>query len=137
MVSEHSTFFCFKKTLILAFFFPFFLFFPPPTMTSEAGIEHSVVTQPESMFTEFTTKITKALSKIQTPTMTTEPPAAPIGIKLNGTNYALWSQVVEMYISGKDKLGYINGDLPQPPAIDPFFRKWRTDNAIVKGWLIN
>jgi hypothetical protein len=57
------------------------------------------------MFTEFTTKITEALSKIQTPTMTTEPPAAPIGIKLNSTNYALWSQVVEMYISGKDKLG--------------------------------
>jgi len=108
-------------------------------MTSEAGIEHSDVTQPESMFTEFTTKITKALSKIQTPTMTTEPPAAPIGIKLNGTNYALWSQVVEMYISGKDKFGYINGDLPQPqpPATDSFFRKWCTDNAIVKGWLIN
>jgi len=106
-------------------------------MTSEAGIEHSDVTQPESMFTKFTTKITEALSKIQTPTMTTEHLAAPIGIKLNDTNYALWSQVVEMYISGKEKLGYVNGDLPQPPATDPFFRKWRTDNAIVKGWLIN
>ncbi|KAL6323471.1 hypothetical protein AAG906_039043 [Vitis piasezkii] len=32
-----------------------------------------------------------------------------MGIKLDGTNYALWSQVVEMYILGKDKLGYING----------------------------
>ncbi|KAJ9170163.1 hypothetical protein P3X46_018291 [Hevea brasiliensis] len=42
-----------------------------------------------------------------------------------------------MYISGKDKLGYINGDLPQPPEIDPSFCKWRTENAIVKGWLIN
>ena len=42
-----------------------------------------------------------------------------------------------MYISGKDKLGYINGDIPQPPSTDPTFRKWRTDNAIVKGWLIN
>ena len=69
--------------------------------------------------------------------MTTEPLAAPIDIKLNGTNYALWSQVVEMYISGKDKLGYINGDLPQPSSTDPVFRKWRTNNAIVKGWLIN
>ncbi|XP_073266298.1 uncharacterized protein [Populus alba] len=42
-----------------------------------------------------------------------------------------------MYISGKDKLGYINGDLPQSPSTNPFFHKWRTDNAIVKGWLIN
>lgn len=60
-----------------------------------------------------------------------------IGIKLNGSNYALWSQVVEMYISGKDKLGYINGELAPPPTTDPSYRKWRTENAIVKGWLIN
>ncbi|RVW21623.1 Retrovirus-related Pol polyprotein from transposon TNT 1-94 [Vitis vinifera] len=38
---------------------------------------------------------------------------------------------------GKDKLGYITGDSPQPLETDPLFRKWRTENAIVKGWLIN
>ena len=42
-----------------------------------------------------------------------------------------------MYISGRDKLGYINGDLPKPQETDPNFRKWRTENAVVKGWLIN
>lgn len=42
-----------------------------------------------------------------------------------------------MFISGKDKLGYINGDVPEPKSTDPGFRKWRTENAIVKGWLIN
>ena len=42
-----------------------------------------------------------------------------------------------MYISGKDKLGYINGDLPEPPQTDPAFKKQRTKNAVVKGWLIN
>ncbi|KAJ8634408.1 hypothetical protein MRB53_027744 [Persea americana] len=42
-----------------------------------------------------------------------------------------------MYISGKDKLGYINGDYPYPPETNPSFRKWRTENAMVKGWLIN
>ena len=42
-----------------------------------------------------------------------------------------------MYISGKDKLGYINGDSPQPPETNPSFRRWRTENAIVKEWLIN
>ena len=83
------------------------------------------------MFTEFTTKIIEAPSKIQTPTMFIESPIAPINIKLDDTNYALWSQFVEMYILCKDKLGYINGDLPQPPLIDPFFRKWHTDNAII------
>jgi hypothetical protein len=61
----------------------------------------------------------------------------PSNIRLDGSNYGLWSQVVEIYISGKDKLGYINGDYPQPPKTNPFFRKWRTENAMVKGWLIN
>jgi len=87
-----------------------------------------------SILTELTTRMNEALTKASTPM--TENTAA-IGIKLDGSNYALWSQVVEMYISGKDKLGYINGDIHQPPQTDPSFRKWRTDNAIVKGWLIN
>ena len=105
-------------------------------MSSDAEPQLAV-SQFDSLFFEFTTKMTEALTKVQPPTLTTEPSTALIGIKLDGTNYALWSQVVEMYISGKDKLGYINGDIPQPPSTDPTFRKWRTDNAIVKGWLIN
>ncbi|KAL6335694.1 hypothetical protein AAG906_032886 [Vitis piasezkii] len=65
--------------------------------------------QSDSLFSEFTTKMTEALTKVQPPTLTIEPSIAPIDIKLDRTNYALWSQVVEMYIFGKDKLGYING----------------------------
>ena len=41
-----------------------------------------------------------------------------------------------MYIAAKDKLGYINGDVPKPSETDPIFRRWRTENATVKGWLI-
>ena len=45
--------------------------------------------------------MTEVLTKSQTSPH--PPPAdsstAPIGIKLDGSNYALWSQVVEMYIS--------------------------------------
>ena len=58
-------------------------------------------------------------------------------IKLDGHNYALWSQVMKMYIAGKDKLGYILGDNPQPEPTDPAFRKWKTENTVVKGWFIN
>ena len=107
-------------------------------MSSDSDAESQpTASQSDSLFSEFTTKMTKALTKVQPLTLTTEPSTAPIGIKLDGTNYALWSKVVEMYISGKDKLGYINGDIPQSPSIDPTFRQWRTDNVIVKGWLIN
>ena len=81
--------------------------------------------------------MTDAFTKAQTPTQITKHFAALIGIKLDGTNYALWSQVVEMYIFGKDNLGYINGDFLEPSSMSASFRKWHIDNAIVKGWLIN
>lgn len=70
-------------------------------------------------------------------TMTHDAAIAQIDIKLDGKNYALWTQNVEMNISGRDKLGYINGDILQPKPDDPTFRKWRIKNTIVKGWLIN
>jgi hypothetical protein len=90
-----------------------------------------------SILNNLTNQMTEVLSKVQTTTHSTENSTALIGIKLDSSNYGLWSQVVEMYISGKDKLGFINGDYPPPPTTDPSFRRWRTDNAIVKGWLIN
>ena len=91
-----------------------------------------------SILAELTTKMTEVLNRASAPSQIgSDHTVAPIGIKLDGSNYPLWSQVVEMYISGKDKLGYINGDLPQPPQTDPTSRRWQTDNAIVKGWIIN
>ena len=86
---------------------------------------------------ELTTKMAEVLSKTSISNQTADIATVPIGIKLDGTNHALWSQVVEMYISGKDKLGHINGDISQSGFTDPSFRKWRTDDAIVKSWLIN
>ncbi|RVW31281.1 hypothetical protein CK203_100340 [Vitis vinifera] len=73
-------------------------------MSSDAEPQPAT-SQYDSLFSEFTAKMTEAFTK---------------------------SQVFEMYISGKDKLGYINGDIPQPPSTNPTFRKWRTNNAIVK-----
>ena len=54
-------------------------------------------------------KLTKKMHKVLTQNLTPmtashENFGTQIGIKLNGTNYALWSQVMEMYIVGKDKL---------------------------------
>ena len=89
-----------------------------------------------SVLSELTARMTEALSKPPTSIPAIDSAIAPIVIKLDDTNYAFWSQVVEMYVAGKDKLSYINDDLPQPSTIDSFFRRWRTENATVKGWLI-
>ena len=84
---------------------------------------------------DLTMKMQQALT--QTQSLSSDNFGIQMGIKLDGHNYALWSQVMEMYIVGKDKLGYILGDIPTPEPTDPAFQKWRTENAIVKGWLIN
>ncbi|RVW82541.1 hypothetical protein CK203_047082 [Vitis vinifera] len=92
----------------------------------------------ETILDNLTSKMTEALSMVQTSFASiTNSPMVPLSIKLDGSNYGLWSQVVEMYILRKDKLGYINGDYPQLSETDPSFRKWRTENSMVKGWLIN
>ena len=40
-------------------------------------------------------------------------------------------------MASKNKLGYILDDTPQPEPTNPAFRKWSTENVVVKGWLIN
>ncbi|KAG8386531.1 hypothetical protein BUALT_Bualt03G0158100 [Buddleja alternifolia] len=67
---------------------------PPHTPSTENFQEET------SILADLTSRISQMLN--QTPTPTIHEPL--IGIKLDGTNYGLWSQVVEMYISGKDKL---------------------------------
>jgi hypothetical protein len=44
---------------------------------------------------------------------------------------------MEMFISGRDKLGLITDEIRQLVLTDPTYSKWRTKNAIVKGWIIN
>ena len=88
-----------------------------------------------SVLSKLTMKMVEVLNKAPTPTTTVD--TTPIDIKLDGSNYALWSQVVEMFISRRDKLGYINGNLPQPTPINPSFRRWRIENVVVKGQFIN
>jgi hypothetical protein len=85
-------------------------------------------------------QITTTNSRIDTQTNFTQNPDLPIvvpGIKLNGKNYELWSQIMEMFISSRDKLGLITDKIRQPILTDPTYSKWRAENAIVKGWVIN
>ena len=106
-------------------------------MAESEDLTQPLIPQTNSIVNDLTTKMTEVLTRAQTSPQPLLVDSAPISIKWEGSNYALWSQIVEMYISGKDKLGYINGDFPQPPETDPSFRRWRTENAIVKEWLIN
>ena len=77
-----------------------------------------------AILNELTYKMHKVLTQnLTTITSSHENFGTQIGIKLDGTNYALWSPMMEMYIAGKDKLSYITGDTPHPVFEDPTFRK--------------
>ncbi|XP_057418214.1 uncharacterized protein LOC130712396 [Lotus japonicus] len=40
-------------------------------------------------------------------------------------------------LNGKNKLGFVDDTLVQPPPDDPQFRAWTPNNYIVASWLIN
>jgi hypothetical protein len=44
---------------------------------------------------------------------------------------------MEMFIFGRDILGLITGKIRQPILTNPIYGKWRTENPIVKCWIIN
>ena len=48
-----------------------------------------------------------------------ETPSPTIFIKLDGTNYRVWSQILEMHIVGRKKKGYITRNKVAPAEDDP------------------
>ncbi|RVW67974.1 hypothetical protein CK203_061866 [Vitis vinifera] len=46
-------------------------------------------------------------------------------------------QSVSEVNSSKDEDGYLTGEIVQPKSDDPRFRTWKTENNMVKSWLIN
>jgi hypothetical protein len=42
-----------------------------------------------------------------------------------------------LYIFGRDKLGLIISEITQSALTNPTYSKWRIENVIVKGWIIN
>uniref|UniRef100_A0A2N9G3F2 Reverse transcriptase Ty1/copia-type domain-containing protein n=1 Tax=Fagus sylvatica TaxID=28930 RepID=A0A2N9G3F2_FAGSY len=58
--------------------------------------------------------------------------------KLDGTNYSAWSQFVELYVTGKGKLGYLTGEKIKPAISDPSFSTWVEEKrAMLMSWLLN
>ena len=52
-------------------------------------------------------------------------------------NFNLWSKMIEMKLSGKDKFGYLDGSKPKPGEKDEACRKWKMEDSLVKDYMIN
>ncbi|KAL5751531.1 hypothetical protein ACOSQ2_022038 [Xanthoceras sorbifolium] len=48
--------------------------------------------------------------------------SSKIEIKLDGSNYHLWSKFVEIFVAGKDKYGFLTGKSVKPATISPTYR---------------
>ncbi|KAK3008332.1 hypothetical protein RJ639_014789 [Escallonia herrerae] len=62
--------------------------------------------------------------------------AFPTSIVLDETNFPLWSQLMEMRIGARNKVGYLTGETVKPATNDPSYATWIIDNHKVKSWLI-
>ncbi|GJZ15927.1 retrovirus-related pol polyprotein from transposon TNT 1-94 [Tanacetum coccineum] len=61
----------------------------------------------------------------------------PTGVILDDSNYPLWSQLMEMRIGARNKMGFITGDTPKPMADEKQIETWLLDNNRVKSWFID
>ncbi|KAM1033353.1 hypothetical protein TB2_036345 [Malus domestica] len=59
--------------------------------------------------------------------------------KLNGDNYTTWARGMEISLSAKNKLGFINGDIAEPSSSeDPdAHAAWRRCNDMILSWLLH
>jgi hypothetical protein len=56
-------------------------------------------------------------------------------VKLDGRNYLAWSQSARMFIGSRRKCWYITGSKKEPPADDPSYEDWESDN--LTSWLLH
>lgn len=73
-----------------------------------------------------TPEISSDLSQLQITTM-----------KFDGSNYLTQSKSALIYIKGKDNEDYLIGAIKTPALDDLKYQKWKMENALVMGWLLN
>lgn len=59
------------------------------------------------------------------------------GITLDEDNFPLWSNLMEMRIGARNKMGYLDGTIQKPNPSEATYATWVTENNKVKNWLID
>lgn len=58
-----------------------------------------------------------------------------ISIPFNGMGFSDWKRAMTITLSGKNKLGFVDGTLKQPSEKTPNYNAWERANNVVMGWL--
>ena len=72
----------------------------------------------------------------QLSTLTIHETSSPIHIKLDGSSYRVWSQVLEMHIAGKKKKGYITVRKAASKESDSSYDEWEAEAVMTTVFLI-
>ncbi|KAK8650972.1 hypothetical protein V6N13_140592 [Hibiscus sabdariffa] len=57
--------------------------------------------------------------------------------RLNGNNFLEWSQSVKIFLSGRERCGYVTGEIQQPASTTAGHASWLRDDNQVMTWLLN
>lgn len=66
-----------------------------------------------------------------------KPGAILVSQVLNGENYSSWHRSMEMALSEKNKLEFVDGSLPKPSSSASSYSLWIRCNNMVVSWLLN
>lgn len=57
---------------------------------------------------------------------------------IGASNYGSWSKAILLALSGRNKLGFINGSIKRPDESQiALFSAWQCNNDIIMSWIIN
>ena len=59
-----------------------------------------------------------------------------VPIPFNGTGFNDWKILVTITLSSKNKLAFINAQIPQPNSSDPNFKAWERINSTIISWFM-
>ena len=65
------------------------------------------------------------------------PGMALVSYHLNEKNYMLWVRGIKIALAAKDKLGYIDGRIPEPAVGDANYERWNKVDNMVHSWILN
>jgi len=65
------------------------------------------------------------------------PNSLTVSPKLNGSYYLAWKRSMQRALGTKNKLGFINGNIPVPDSDDLLRSAWERCNHLVQSWIIN
>ncbi|XP_068331556.1 uncharacterized protein [Pyrus communis] len=60
-----------------------------------------------------------------------------IGMVLDEKNYDLWAPLIQIYIAGRKKMGYLLGFIKAPVEDDPKYDDWFYEDKRIKSWLLS